>query len=96
MKTFTFRTECQADNENVPQLLYRMKAKKTQGKIINDAIAPAHTMGVFTFQLNNTWSLENVREYMKVLIESDPIFIDMHRCYQTLAEGLEPNNQWYL
>lgn len=92
MKKYTFRTEHECDNDRVPALLTAMGLTVETSSIINDPISPDYRMGVFSFL--SPKELEELQLQMSVLIEEDEWFVDMHRCYQTLAEGSAPNETW--
>jgi len=108
--TYTCRTEIGgmhegSDGQRFKKLLNIMGA--TNIKIKEDPIdddAPAtpfskSVMGVvyFTFdvcspqQYNN---LETLKAGLGQMMEHEP-FLDLHRCWQTLAEGTEANEEWY-
>lgn len=89
----TFRTECIGDADSVPDLLTLLGLKLVNEEIISDVNAPAYKMGAFT--IDSDIDLEELRSRMEKAINNDERFIDMHRCYQTLNEGLEPDEKWY-
>lgn len=85
-----FRTECKADAEGVPALL------KELGCIMYKSQEPEGPLGTVIFNCKIDCSdLESLRAKMRKLIENDERFIDMHRCYQTLNVGSEPDEDWF-
>jgi hypothetical protein len=85
MKQFTFKVEDCCDSPRVPLLL-----KELCVELEND------TGGTFTILVTDDTELEAFRERMEALVDGeDERFIDMHRCGQTLKEGLEPDYEWF-
>lgn len=90
---FAFRTEMSADNNRVPSLMEAMGLILESETEISEPSVPEYKMGVFTFYAS--LELEQLRTNMEQLVENDDRFVDMHRCYQTLSEGTEPDDFWY-
>jgi hypothetical protein len=95
MTLMTFRTEAECDNENVPALLNELKVQLKAQHDISDSLCDDYKMGLFTIEVPERFSLEDFRKLMMDLINNDKRFVDMHRCYQTLNVGLEPDSKWY-
>ncbi len=87
---FTFRTEDPCDNDRVPALLFVLRDTLGTEEIPNE------TQGYFSFKLPEKAPLDSVKESMQNIIETNKAFVDMHRCFQTLALGNVPNNKWFL
>lgn len=87
----TFRTEILFDNERVPALLELM------GVVQIDRPSHLHSDDcTFTIQAPETCPIDYLRDEMKKAIECENSkFPDMHRCYQTLNEGFDTNEEWY-
>ncbi|MCE9842658.1 hypothetical protein [Vibrio antiquarius] len=96
MKTMTFRTEMSGDNERVPALLESLGVKLKGQKEISVANMPDYKMGVFTIEVPDGNSVDEFRSFMEATIDSNPQFEDMHRCFQTLREGLEHDEEWII
>lgn len=94
MTQYAFRTECAFDGKQVPALLSALGVRDFTGTIVNDIRVPVYEMVVFRFQSPIT--LDEFRRRMEEIVESDSRFTDMHRCYQTLAVGYEPDEKWFL
>lgn len=92
----TFRTECAFDADLVPSLMDELSFAIVDRKMIQDAVCPSFEMGMFTIEVPEHYTVEDVRSIMCSKIDCDDQYIDMHRCYQTLNEGLTPNEKWYL
>lgn len=86
----TFRTEISGDNERVPALLEALRVKLKEQKELSVMNMPAYKMGEFTVEVPDNYSVDEFRDLMEATIDSNPQFVDMHRCFQTLKEGLEP------
>lgn len=93
MNQFAFRTECEVDNKRVPALLAALGVTEFDESSTVDGLVPDYRMGVFRFQAEG--SLDEIHDRMSYLVANDPRFIDMHRCHQTLAEGSEPDEEWW-
>lgn len=91
-----FRTESSFDNERVPNLLRELGVVYAEEVEVSDSVNPNYKIGVYSFNLPNNESFTDFRERMIELIETNKEFVDMHRCWQTVAEGEEPNEKWYL
>jgi hypothetical protein len=85
----TFRAECLFDGERVPDLLKALKLN--QARNINNA----NRNDIYSFYIPDGIPLDEIKEQMTALIDNDIRFVDMHRCFQTLHEGYEPN-EYYL
>ncbi|HCH0249100.1 TPA: hypothetical protein NKB28_004301 [Vibrio parahaemolyticus] len=96
MKIMTFRTEMSGDNERVPALLGSLGVKLKEQKEISDVYMPDYKMGLFTIEVPDNYSVDEFRAFMEATIDSNPQFVNMHRCFQTLKEGLEPDEEWYI
>lgn len=90
----TFRTECEYDGKNVPALLAELGLTIQSSRIIEDR--PGYNLCVFAIVIPQDLSIAEVKNKMELLVGSDERFVDMHRCFQTFAEGNEPNEEWYL
>lgn len=95
MAIATFRTEMSGDNENVPALIEALGLRLVSTDELSDQNLPAYKMGKFTVDIGD-WEIEDLRGEMEMFTLVHDQFIDMHRCYQTLQLGTEPNNQWYM
>lgn len=89
--TMTFRTELECDNTKVPELLELM------GVMLIERPSNANDdTCVFTIEAPETCPIDYLREEMKKVIDSENSqFPNMHRCYQTLNEGFETNEEWF-
>ena len=97
MNIFSFRTECEADGKNVSDLILCAGIECTilEGKLVSDDLAPQYKMWAYTMKCKDTEDMEGIKSKMKNCVDNHPQFVDMHRCYQTLAIGDTPNEQWY-
>ena len=84
----TCRTECVADKERAIDLV------KTLGVSDIQTIEKPEYV-IITFILPWCATIEPLRSHLEQVINSDPRFIDLHRCYQTMQEGDKPNDEWY-
>jgi len=93
----TFRTECEADGANVLDLLEHAKIKYTKctSKLIPDALVPDYKMWMYTLEIEDNVEIEALKKRLQESIDNEPRFVDMHRCFQTLIEGTEPNERWF-
>ena len=94
MNQYTFRTEASCDNKAARGLVQAINGRLLVSQLIKDPSLPAWTMGQYTFESQQ--SLESLRAGMFKIIRINPRYADLHRCAQTLAEGYEPNNSWYM
>ncbi len=92
----TFRTEMSGDNERVPALLESLGVKLKGQKEISDVYMPDYKMGLFTIEVPDNYSVDEFRAFMEANIDSNPQFVNMHRCFQTLKEGFEPDEEWFI
>lgn len=91
---YTFRTECEGDIKQVPELLKRMRVKLQNEDLVNDALCDFWKMGIFTFY-SSASNIAPLRQQMRRIIDSFRVFDDMHRCYQTLKKGTQCNDNWF-
>lgn len=91
---YSFRTEMEADNERVPELMRVLGLSISGYRSVSDNLLSEYKMGVFCFE--SQMSLSELEQLFEAEIETNELFVDMHRCYQTLAVGEEPNEKWYL
>lgn len=96
MGIYTFRTETDADNERVPALLVAIDATLLSERIISEPSYPTYKMGVFTIESEHGLSELKRSIYDLVFSNDDDRFADMHRCFQTLNEGNEPDELWHI
>ena len=102
--TYTCRTELGgmhegSDGQRFKKLLNIIGATNIKIKESPQDLDTPPIMGVvyFTFgvyghkQYNN---LETLKEGLGQMMEHEP-FLDLHRCWQTLADGTEANEEWY-
>lgn len=88
---YSFRTEFVEDSPRALQLIEALGLKPTSAWTEADG---SWRLGFFTVESEE--SLETLRKRMEETAIGDPArFADLHRCYQTLAEGDEPNELWY-
>lgn len=90
----TFRTEMAGDNERVPLLLEVAGCELVNQQEISDPLMKAYKMGLYTIMLPAGVSLKEFHKKFITIIDSDERFVDMHRCWQTLNLGDEPNEDW--
>lgn len=81
----SFNAECEFDAMRVPEFLMT-------AMIRNWAIV--RVIGL-TFVIDVEESVEITQYRMMEVVDNIDKFADMHRCYQTLQEGTEPNREWY-
>lgn len=86
----TFRTEFDWDDGRVRRLLWSLGCH--QGSWRAEGQYPGKVM-FYTIPLTHE-TVESLRKRMEKLIESEPKFADLHRCYQTLAEGRAPKEPY--
>jgi len=87
MPTFTFRCEIPGDDKHVPRLLAQMGITDYVESEISEATFPRIKLGVFTVQ--SDLDLVAFKAQMESAVD-DSVY-DLHRCYQTLAEGDKPS-----
>lgn len=96
MKYFTFRTEGFDDGDRVPLLLEQLYAKLVVREELKDPAIESWIMDAFTIEVTDDTELEEFRTRMEAFVDGeDERFINMHRCAQTLKEGLEPDEYWF-
>ena len=83
MQLMTFRTECAHDIQRVYPLLEKLNVELSN----QDGC-------IFTIKARE--SVDRVRERMVSLIMKGDRFVDLHRCFQTLNTGTEPDNFWFM
>jgi hypothetical protein len=88
MQTYTFRTECNYDNRHVPTLLDSIGISDFNKITLTDSVVPSWSMGQYT--IKSDLSAGCIRKKLKDQIDNNVLFIDMHRCYQTLTAGNKP------
>lgn len=88
----TFRTECEYDGKNVAALLGELGLSIQSSSMVEDR--PGYNLCIFSFVVPDNSSVADMQQRMKILVDNDERFIDMHRCFQTLQEGSEPNEGW--
>ena len=96
MSIMTFRTECKHDNQFVPNLIGQLGARITKVRLRPFNNDQTFLYGVFTIETNDECSVKEFQQRMKSHLETSTEFFDLHRCYQTLNEGDEPNVDWCL
>lgn len=98
MSLFTFRVEAPCDAERVPGLLNKLKESfpSLELKFEKNVGDELFTLTAYSFSVNDVEDVEPIRQVMIKLIEGDDTYVDMHRTYQTLNEGSEPNEDWFL
>ena len=94
MPTYTFRTESSCDNDAALALIQAANGKLVSSELVSDPALESWKMGIFTFESKR--SLDSLRKFLFRLIAINPKYADLHRCAQTLAKGLKPDNQWFL
>lgn len=82
---FSFSVKCEADARKVPELLEFLGIDT----YTND---PAE---VFTIEVSKACA-DTIRARMKEAVDNNKCFGDMHRCYQTLKAGTEPDYSCHL
>lgn len=87
----TFRTECFNDIPRAKDMLAYLDAKIVNEKELSDINMPDYKMGQFTIELPKPYTTETFAEKLISLSITDERFVDLHRCGQTLNEGLEPS-----
>lgn len=90
MTLATFRTECYDDGERVPELLKELGLTLVSEKMVPDG--PRWYLWIFTVNIPDQKTVDNIKEQMEFLINNDKRFIDLHRCYQTFQEGENPKS----
>lgn len=88
MRVATFRAECWFDGTRVPELLKALNLNQTRN------IDNADRDDLYSFHIPDSASINDLKETMQILIDNDTRFYDMHRCWQTLQEGYEPNEDF--
>ena len=95
-KLITFRTEGPNDEKRVDLLLKLMGWKPCFLCKVTD---PSLSQGWYHYQyimaVPETSELEVHRGRMEEFISNDERLVDMHRCFQTLAEGKFPDEDWF-
>lgn len=89
----SFRTECESDAISVPALMEAVSATIIGRR--NEEVAPQFIIVNFTCDAPEGDSVDEFRAKMKEQIDTYTQFNNMHRCYQTLASGHSPNENWY-
>ena len=93
-KIMTFRTELSCDNERVPALLKIVGA--VQVKRPSHLYIDEEDELVFSIEVPDSCEIEDLRKRMKLAIkENINELYDLHRCYQTLNEGYDTDEEWY-
>ncbi|WP_235868988.1 hypothetical protein [Photobacterium kishitanii] len=91
----TFRSECICGTATIPALLSKLGVKIHKAKAVNDHSAETKChkweMDVYTIEVQDNHTLESLRELMARVIEQEGMFLDMHKCYQTLNLGTSPS-----
>ena len=92
MTLYTFRTESSCDDDRAKKLLSLLGYERIA---ITAPMQPTWPVTCFTFESHR--SLESVRaQFWSTMARYPGRFPDLHRCAQTLAEGLHPNESWFL
>lgn len=88
----TFRTECEADGERVPALLKELDLS-VKSRFIEEDI-PRYNVCVFRIVISEPLLISTLKKRMEFLVKNDKRFADLHRCYQTLQIGENPNEDF--
>lgn len=95
-KTMTFRTEGFGDGEHVPCLMELCNFPILSQKEITDAGNDNWKMDQFSIEVPADLSVKDVQVVMGKAMEHESLTErELHRCIQTLAEGLETNEFWW-
>jgi hypothetical protein len=65
-----------------------------KGDSLLDPINPSWEMTAWHFESDS--DISDLKKSMTKVISKNKEFVDMHRCYQTLAVGNEPSEHFYL
>ncbi|OBU32056.1 hypothetical protein C0W66_06535 [Photobacterium kishitanii] len=98
MKLMTFRSECICGTATIPALLSTLGVKIHKAEVVNDHSAEPKChkweMDVYTIEVQDNHTLESLRELMVRVIEREGMFLDMHKCHQTLNLGTSPSENY--
>lgn len=90
-KKYTFRTEgFDFQNELAPKL-----AEECGLTINHTEVERENELLIHIHHCTSNLPFDVIKSKMKRLAWGDDRYIDMHRCSQTLAEGDEPNEDWW-
>ena len=96
MKLMTFRSECICGTATIPALLSKLGVKihKVDEPSIKDKQRMSEK-GVYTIEVQDNHTLESLRALMTKEIEQEGIFLNLHKCYQTLNLGMSPDERHF-
>ncbi|KJG36165.1 hypothetical protein UA32_17235 [Photobacterium angustum] len=99
MKLMTFRSECICGTATIPAFLSKLGVKIHKVDIANEPSTKAkQRMGekdVYTIEVQDNHTLESLRELMTKEIEQEGMFLNLHKCYQTLNLGMSPDERHF-